>query len=234
MIISDVIEIPYAELADWIALIVSALAYGAFAMAVFYGLRVFVNRTRMRERPEELHPQQQHESPGRCGHATAANAAHSRRRDRANSQHARGASGGGDAHAQAAEGTAEQLRDLGRHRPAVAECHRCLGRRLRCRRAGAGQRPDIAAGGSPLEVGRDRHADFARAKITFGHKMDEVGLEALEGLLPILEAVRRFAIGVLHEAKQWAHEDPEGPGAVFYEELNRAWRQGAGRSRRRT
>ena len=48
ILISDVIEIPYEKLADWIALIGSALVYGAFAIGVFYGRRLFATRTRMR------------------------------------------------------------------------------------------------------------------------------------------------------------------------------------------
>ena len=48
MLVSDLIEIPHEKLADWIALIGSAVAYLIFAMAIFYGLRIFVTRTRMR------------------------------------------------------------------------------------------------------------------------------------------------------------------------------------------
>jgi hypothetical protein len=48
MLVSDLIEIPHEKLADWIALIGSAVAYLFFAMVVFYGLRIFVTRTRMR------------------------------------------------------------------------------------------------------------------------------------------------------------------------------------------
>lgn len=77
----------------------------------------------------------------------------------------------------------------------------------------------------------EEHAEFARAEIDFGHEMDAVALEALTGLLPILETVRKFVIDILHVVKEWAQEDPEGPGAEYYRELNRAWRQGAGRSR---
>ena len=47
MLISDLIEIPHEKLADWIALIGAAIAYLIFAVVVFYGLRVFVTRTRM-------------------------------------------------------------------------------------------------------------------------------------------------------------------------------------------
>lgn len=79
----------------------------------------------------------------------------------------------------------------------------------------------------------DQHAEFERAKIEFGHNMDAVALEALNGLLPILEAVKKFATDVFHLIKEWAREDPEGPAAGYYAELNRAWRQGAGRSRGR-
>jgi hypothetical protein len=48
MLVSDLIEIPYEKLADWIALIGAAIAYLIFAIAVFSGLRIFVTRTRMR------------------------------------------------------------------------------------------------------------------------------------------------------------------------------------------
>ena len=75
---------------------------------------------------------------------------------------------------------------------------------------------------------------FDRAKITFGHEMDAVTLEALAGLLPILEVVKNLALDIFHEVKRWAEEDPEGPAAGYYREMNRAWRQGAGRSRTRT
>ncbi|HEX7138189.1 MAG TPA: hypothetical protein VF219_10095 [Vicinamibacterales bacterium] len=100
----------------------------------------------------------------------------------------------------------------------------------------------LSAGEVDLPEGFDREkeaasfagqADFARAGIAFGHEMEAVTLEALTGLLPILEAVRAFALNVFHEVKRWAEEDPDGPGADLYRELNRAWRQGAGRSRGR-
>jgi hypothetical protein len=48
MLVSDLIEIPHEQLADWIALIGAAIAYLIFAIVVFYGLRIFVTRTRMR------------------------------------------------------------------------------------------------------------------------------------------------------------------------------------------
>lgn len=80
----------------------------------------------------------------------------------------------------------------------------------------------------------DQHAEFERQKIAFGHEMDAVAVEALEGLLPILETLKNFAIDVLHEMKRWAEEDPDGPGAEYYRAMDRAWRQGAGRSRRRS
>ncbi len=48
MLVSDLIEIPHEKLADWIALIGAAIAYLIFAIVVFYGLRIFVTRTRMR------------------------------------------------------------------------------------------------------------------------------------------------------------------------------------------
>jgi hypothetical protein len=63
--------------------------------------------------------------------------------------------------------------------------------------------------------------------------MEAVGLEALAGLLPIVEALRDFVIEVFHEVKRWAEEDPDGPGAELYRELNKAWRKGAGRTRGR-
>ncbi|HEX3584335.1 MAG TPA: hypothetical protein VH087_21420 [Thermoanaerobaculia bacterium] len=80
----------------------------------------------------------------------------------------------------------------------------------------------------------DQHAELERQKIAFGQQMDGVTLEAIEGLIPILEIVKNFASDVFHEMKRWAEEDPEGPGAALYDEMNRAWRQGAGRSRKRT
>ena len=79
----------------------------------------------------------------------------------------------------------------------------------------------------------DRYADFARVEIAYGEQVDAVALEALNGLLPILEAVKKFALDVFHEVKRWAEEDPDGPGAELFRELNRAWRKGAGRSRSR-
>ena len=48
MLVSDLIEIPYDHLADWIALIGAAIVYLLFAIVVFYGLRIFVTRTRMK------------------------------------------------------------------------------------------------------------------------------------------------------------------------------------------
>ena|SRR6266496_1542447 len=48
MLVSDLIEIPHEKLADWIALIGAAIAYLIFAIIVFYGLRIFVSRTRMK------------------------------------------------------------------------------------------------------------------------------------------------------------------------------------------
>lgn len=80
----------------------------------------------------------------------------------------------------------------------------------------------------------DQHAKFERQKIASGHEFDAVALEALEGLLPILETVKNFAFDVLHEMKRWAEEDPDGPGVGYYQQMNRAWREGAGRSRRRS
>jgi hypothetical protein len=77
----------------------------------------------------------------------------------------------------------------------------------------------------------DRHAQFEEEKIAFGHEMDAVALEALAGLLPILERVNTFVFDVFHEMKRWAEEDPDGPGVGYYQEMARAWRKGAGRSR---
>jgi len=100
----------------------------------------------------------------------------------------------------------------------------------------------LRAGEVDLPEGFDREqeaasfegqAKFARAQIAFGQEMDAVALEALTGLLPILEAVKDFAMNVFHEVKRWAEEDPDGPGAEVYRELNKAWRKGAGRSRGR-
>jgi hypothetical protein len=48
MLVSDLFEVPYEKLADWIAIIGSAVAYLIFAVVVFYGLRIFVTRSRMR------------------------------------------------------------------------------------------------------------------------------------------------------------------------------------------
>lgn len=48
MLVSDLLEVPHEKLADWIALVGSAIAYLIFAIVIFYGLRIFVTRTRMR------------------------------------------------------------------------------------------------------------------------------------------------------------------------------------------
>ena len=80
----------------------------------------------------------------------------------------------------------------------------------------------------------DAHANFARKEIAYGQEMEAVALEALTGLLPVLEALKNFALDVFHEVKRWAEEDPDGPGADLYRDLNRAWRKGAGRSRGRS
>ncbi|HEX9492003.1 MAG TPA: hypothetical protein VGA33_01960 [Thermoanaerobaculia bacterium] len=48
MLVSDLIEIPHAALADWVALIGSAIVYLMWATIVFFGSRVFVKRTGMR------------------------------------------------------------------------------------------------------------------------------------------------------------------------------------------
>jgi hypothetical protein len=91
--------------------------------------------------------------------------------------------------------------------------------------------PDLDRG--EVAASLEAHAEFERAKLAFGEEMDAVTLEALSGLLPILEVVKSFALDVFHEVKRWAEEDPDGPAAEYCRELNRAWRQGAGRSRGR-
>jgi hypothetical protein len=48
MLVSDLFEVPHEKLADWTALIGSFVAYLVFATVVFYGLRIFLLRTRMR------------------------------------------------------------------------------------------------------------------------------------------------------------------------------------------
>ncbi len=48
MLVSDLLEVPHEKLADWIALVGSAIAYLIFAIAIFIGLRMFVTRTGMR------------------------------------------------------------------------------------------------------------------------------------------------------------------------------------------
>jgi len=48
MLVSDLIEIPHAALADWVALIGSAVIYLMWAVAVFLASRAFVKRTGMR------------------------------------------------------------------------------------------------------------------------------------------------------------------------------------------
>ena len=100
-------------------------------------------------------------------------------------------------------------------------------------RAGEVDLPDPDLDREEVAASLDRHAEFARAKLSFGEEMDAVAYEAITGLLPVVLALKDFAIGVLHIAKQWAEEDPDGPAADYYRDLNRAWRQGAGRSRRR-
>jgi hypothetical protein len=93
--------------------------------------------------------------------------------------------------------------------------------------------PDPSLDREQVAASFDAHATFERATIDFGKKMDAVALEALNGLLPMLEAIRAFALNVFHEVKRWAEEDPEGPGAELFDQMNRAWRKGAGRSRGR-
>jgi hypothetical protein len=98
-------------------------------------------------------------------------------------------------------------------------------------RAGEVDLPDPDLDREEVAASFDRHADFARAKIAFGQEMDAVTEEALAGLLPILLALKDFAADLLNVVKQWAREDPDGPAVEYYREMNRAWRQGAGRSR---
>ena len=79
----------------------------------------------------------------------------------------------------------------------------------------------------------DQHAEFEKQKIAFGREMDAVANEAAAGLLPVLMTLLAFAQDVLHVLKAWAQEDPDGPGAGYYRDFNRAWRQSTGRSRGR-
>ena len=100
-------------------------------------------------------------------------------------------------------------------------------------RAGEVDLPDPTLDREEVADSLESHAEFERAKLAFGEEMDAITLEALAGLEPILHAVVNFALDVFHEVKRWAEEDPEGPGADLYRDLNRARRQGAGRSRGR-
>lgn len=79
----------------------------------------------------------------------------------------------------------------------------------------------------------EQYAEFARTKIDFGHTMDSVAIDALLGLVPILETFKKFGIDLTHIFKEWALEDPDGPAPAHYEEFNRALKKGAGRPRRR-
>jgi hypothetical protein len=94
--------------------------------------------------------------------------------------------------------------------------------------------PDPTLDREEVAASLDTHAKFEKAKVAFGAKMDAVALEAITGLLPILEAVKIFVLDVFHVIKEWAQEDPDGPGAELYRDMNRAWRKGAGRSRGRS
>jgi hypothetical protein len=100
-------------------------------------------------------------------------------------------------------------------------------------RSGEVDLPDPALDREQVAASFDAHAEFERSKIAFGQKMDAVAHEAITGLLPIMEGLKDFAFDVFHEFKRWAAEDPDGPGAEMYEKLNRALRQGTGRSRAR-
>ena len=99
-------------------------------------------------------------------------------------------------------------------------------------RAGEVDLPDPDLDREEVAASFDRHAEFEREQLAFGKEMDAVTNEALDGLIPVLLALKDFMAGVLNIVKQWAQEDPDGPAAGYYRELNRAWRQGVGRSRR--
>lgn len=98
-------------------------------------------------------------------------------------------------------------------------------------RAGEVDLPDPDLDRFEVADSLDRHAEFERTKVAFGSEMDAVAYEALTGLLPVLLALKDFAAEVMKVVKEWAREDPDGPAAGYYRDLNRAWRQGAGRSR---
>ena len=99
-------------------------------------------------------------------------------------------------------------------------------------RAGEVDLPDPDLDREEVAASLDRHAEFERKKVAFGGEMDSVANEAIAGLLPVVLALKAFATELLHIVKEWAQEDPEGPAAGYYRDMNRAWRQGAGRSRR--
>lgn len=99
-------------------------------------------------------------------------------------------------------------------------------------RAGEVDLPDPDLDREEVAASLDRYAAFEREELAFGQEMNAVTNEALDGLIPILLALKDFAVGALMIVKQWAQEDPEGPAAGYYREMNRAWRQGFGRSRR--
>jgi hypothetical protein len=100
-------------------------------------------------------------------------------------------------------------------------------------RAGEVDLPDPDLDREEVAASLDRHAEFERKKVAFGGEMDAVTNEALDGLLPVILALKDYATELLHIVKEWAQEDPEGPAAGYFRDLNRAWRQGAGRSRGR-
>jgi hypothetical protein len=91
--------------------------------------------------------------------------------------------------------------------------------------------PDPSLDREEIAASLEKHAHFERAQVAFGNEMDAVTIEALEGLFPILVALREFVVDVFHVVKEWAEEDPDGPAGEYYQEMKRAWRKGAGRSR---
>jgi len=100
-------------------------------------------------------------------------------------------------------------------------------------RAGEVDLPDPSLDREEVAASFDKHAEFARKKVAFGAEMDAVANEALAGLLPVLLALKDFATELLQIVKEWAREDPDGPAAGYFRDMNRAWRQGAGRAGRR-
>lgn len=99
-------------------------------------------------------------------------------------------------------------------------------------RAGEVDLPDPTLDREETAALFDRHAQFARSEIAFGQEMDAVANEAAAGLLPILMTLKEFVIDLTHLMKEWAQEDPDGPGAGYYRDFNRALKKGEGRTRR--